>query len=364
MTDSLSQAPLRPPTQRIVEVRDAGHMGLGLFAKENIPRGARILAELPLFDMPAEQPLPNGLTGEDLTLYQDLCLDNEHQDLEDFIKEVDLVGMDSQNIKTMETLYCNEEGARDENNKHTIKNFLFRRIKVQWAIDCGKAGHSQRTPIPASRLERLRSPDTDRLARLWAIWNNNRIKLGRFATRDSGIFHLASRINHSCCPNAWYDFNPNTGTDYFQQIEMLTTHAIRDIKAGEQILVGYEAMSLQLRSERVAKLATTWKLYHCVCALCTNPVVEALQQRAYVLWQAADFWVRPWPSSEQRLVKQGIAPCKDAYEALKRGEEVIAWLTHPIWNVRDSSLAEAYVYTKFFPHTIITYFLRMFQLGD
>lgn len=350
VTDSHSQAPLRPPTQRIVEVRDAGHMGLGLFAKENIPRGARILAELPLFDMPAEQPLPN-LVGEDLALYQELCLDNEYQDLEDFIKEVDLVGIDSQNIKTMETLYCNEEAARDEYNKHAIKNFIFRKIKIQWAIDCAKAGPYHRAPIPASRLERLRSPDPDRLARLWAIWNNNRVKLGQFATRDSGVFLLASRINHSCCPNAWYEFNPTTGRLYDQQAEMLTTHAIRDIKAGEQILVGYDAVSLKLRPERVEKLAT-WNVYNCICALCTNPVVEALQQRAYVLWQAADFWVRPRPSSQQQLVKQGIAPCKDAYEALKMGEEVIALLTHPIWNVRDSSSAEAYVPQK--DHRIVT----------
>lgn len=286
-------------------------MGHGLFAKQNIPRGARILAELPLFTMPLEKPI---------TDVDSLYLVSDHKDMEDFIEQVDLVKLDSQNIKTMETLYCNEEEARDQDITHAIKNFIFRQIRIQWAIDCAKVG-PERPPIPARLLERLRSPNIDRYARLWAIWNNNRVKLGQGASRDSGVFLLASRINHSCCPNAWYDFNPHVGHKLSTRVEMLTTHAIRNITAGEQIFVGYDAMSLTPRHERVAQLAT-WDVPNCVCALCTNPVVEALQQRACRLWPA-------------------IGTCQDAFKALKLAEEVVALITHPMWNVRDGTLADA-----------------------
>ncbi|PMB66787.1 SET domain-containing protein 5 [Beauveria bassiana] len=45
------------------------------------------------------------------------------------------------------------------------------------------------------------------------------------------LFALLSRINHSCVPNTHWVFNT--------AIERLTVHAIRHIRAGEQITISY-----------------------------------------------------------------------------------------------------------------------------
>lgn len=46
-----------------------------------------------------------------------------------------------------------------------------------------------------------------------------------------GVFALYSRINHSCTPNVYASYNHSLGRH--------TVHAIRDIKAGEEILTSY-----------------------------------------------------------------------------------------------------------------------------
>ncbi|KAJ4393277.1 hypothetical protein N0V93_002485 [Gnomoniopsis smithogilvyi] len=166
----------------------------------------------------------------------------------------------------MVTLYCNEQEGQDKDAKDMIGNSLFDGTKI------GSTPLELMTPILQEQI------------------------FGEGTTMDSGVFFLTSRINHSCCPNAWYDFNPHTSNRQ-PRIEMLTTHAICDIAAGEQILLGYDAVSLKLREKRTEELASM-DAYNCdnsVCALCTDPLVEASQQRAYTLWQAADYWARPWP---------------------------------------------------------------------
>lgn len=342
-TNEPDTAPLWPPTERLVEVRDAGHMGLGLFAKVDIPRGARILAELPIFALPAETPLSDHSSDDE----DDLLLRHPDKGIENFVDQVDLLGLNSEYIVTMETLDCNEEAAEDQDIKDLIKNFFFQRLDREWRRNRAMLGLDPPVPLaplPLELQEELNAREIDRYTRLWAIWANNRVKFGEGATMASGVFLHASRINHSCCPNAWYDFNPHVGNRE-PRIEMLTTHTIRDIAAGEQILVAYDAMSLKLRDERTERLAMMWDVYDCGCALCTDPLVEALQQRAYRLWQAANDWVRPWPLTGllASAENDSFAPCKDGLEALKMGEEVIALLTHPVWNVREMALAEAYV---------------------
>lgn len=49
-----------------------------------------------------------------------------------------------------------------------------------------------------------------------------------------GIFKDASRINHSCLPNAYFDYNEEWGR--------LTVYTIRDIDVGQEILVSYRSL--------------------------------------------------------------------------------------------------------------------------
>lgn len=336
-------------------------MGLGLFAKENIPRGARILAELPLFTMPTETPL-SAHSSDDL---DDLLLRRHDQDIIDFVDCITLKGFEDPGVLAMETLFCNEAEAQNKNTRLVINKYIFEQLAPTWKLnrddyfrpllvdDHASSAAAAPPPEPDFKIGHLHRY-ADRYVRLWAIWQNNRVKFGAGASKDSGVFRLASRLNHSCCPNAWYDFNPHTGHSRLPAVETLTTHAIRDIAAGEQVLVGYDAVSLKSRGARAEKFAE-WDIGGggCVCALCTEPLVEALQERAATLWRAAEQWVRlgagtgPRSSAEEEeeVEEGGVAACRDAYEALKMGEEVIALLTHPVWNVREMALAEACVET-------------------
>lgn len=328
--------------ERLVEVRDAGQMGLGLFAKENIPRGARILAEVPLLQMPRDHPIRLPYRAEDHL--SDGCSPEQwyyEMEVGEWVEEVAVRGLHSEAIKAMGALYCNEEEAQDEEIKGIIKEYLFELVAPECHMSpiefCQHYGLPERVVLD----EEIQDYATDHYTRLHAIWANNRVKYGSGTIFDSGIFPLASRINHSCCPNAWYDYNPDVGNKQ-PRVEMLTTHAIRDIAAGEQILVGYDAVSLKPRRQRLRKL-TTWDIYNCVCALCTDPLVEALQERACLLWQTVNTSLRAWQWPVAYMPVEGLTLCKDGFEALKMGEEVIALLTHPSWNVREMALAEAYV---------------------
>ena len=74
----------------------------------------------------------------------------------------------------------------------------------------------------------------------------------------SGIFLKAARVNHSCCPNAFFSWNSN--------LQCVTIHAMVDISAGDEITVSYifPFFSLEIRQavfrERYA--------FECDCPAC------------------------------------------------------------------------------------------------
>ncbi|KAL8831536.1 MAG: hypothetical protein Q9191_000814 [Dirinaria sp. TL-2023a] len=73
----------------------------------------------------------------------------------------------------------------------------------------------------------LRCPDHPGRSPVIRIWDANCFAMGH----DTGIFLLASRINHSCTPNAHFAWNAN--------IDRETVHAIIDISAGQEIETSY-----------------------------------------------------------------------------------------------------------------------------
>jgi hypothetical protein len=81
-----------------------------------------------------------------------------------------------------------------------------------------------------------------------------------------GMFPIISRINHDCRPNTQHTWNSS--------IKQETIHAIRDIKAGEEITISYNLGGpRQLRRERMKE---EFK-FDCACSLCAPPV-EGLQE--------------------------------------------------------------------------------------
>ncbi|KAL5370967.1 hypothetical protein DPSP01_014567 [Paraphaeosphaeria sporulosa] len=87
----------------------------------------------------------------------------------------------------------------------------------------------------------------------YLIWTAN-------AFGDSNAVYLhASRFNHSCIPNVEVHWNP--------ALEKQTCHAIRDIKAGEELTITYIPLYLA-RIERQARLHH-WG-FQCACAACED----------------------------------------------------------------------------------------------
>ena len=73
----------------------------------------------------------------------------------------------------------------------------------------------------------LHCPDRHGRSPVVRIWEANCFRMGK----GGGIFLKASRINHSCTPNAHFAWNVN--------IQRETIHAIVDIQANEEIFISY-----------------------------------------------------------------------------------------------------------------------------
>lgn len=83
-------------------------------------------------------------------------------------------------------------------------------------------------PEQQQQFETLHSPDHPTWTPLVSRYIANCFEVG---AAESGIFMEASRINNSCCPNAFFSWNQN--------LQRVTVHAIVDIPAGEEITVCY-----------------------------------------------------------------------------------------------------------------------------
>jgi hypothetical protein len=76
----------------------------------------------------------------------------------------------------------------------------------------------------------LQNAKGHRYSPLLGIAKTNMLPLGA-SDGSGGLFLEASRINHSCQPNAQHTWNASLGR--------LTVHALRDIEAGREITISY-----------------------------------------------------------------------------------------------------------------------------
>lgn len=83
---------------------------------------------------------------------------------------------------------------------------------------------------------RSAQPDKERF-----LANNFQMTPDQNGRHTQGIFLRASRFNHSCIPNAWYNWNPYYTDARRNPRGSLTVHAIRNIRADEEILVNYRS---------------------------------------------------------------------------------------------------------------------------
>ncbi|KAI9636721.1 uncharacterized protein MKK02DRAFT_33847 [Dioszegia hungarica] len=100
------------------------------------------------------------------------------------------------------------------------------------------------------------------------VFKTNAIPAG--PTPDSaGIYKVASRLNHSCSPNACHAWAGLTGQE--------VVHAITDIPAGTEIVVSYH-YHMRSREQRGKELASSFN-FICHCVACTGPLDPASDAR-------------------------------------------------------------------------------------
>jgi len=80
---------------------------------------------------------------------------------------------------------------------------------------------------------------------------------------SGGLFLEASRINHSCQPNAQHTWNAS--------LRRLTVHALRDIEAGREITISYISSVSPGYAERQRYLRDEFS-FACACELCSLPL--------------------------------------------------------------------------------------------
>ncbi|KAF2269771.1 SET domain-containing protein [Lojkania enalia] len=206
-SDTEPQAP--DESSAIYEVRAIPGKGYGCFAIRYIERGTRILEDTPLLIVP-------------IAFYLQKDIQAAFNDL----------------TPTEKALYFTLHSAHNQDPGN-------------WP----RAIHPNVTGDERTRIQEQHNARIGKEPSLISIFQTNCMEMGNGAA----VFVHASRFNHSCNPNANFTWN--------HQIEKETIHAIKDIKAGEQITLSYCDMTHDKATRR-------WELNHygfvCDCPACTD----------------------------------------------------------------------------------------------
>lgn len=211
--------PVSHPPHPLHCVASARDKGLGVFATRDIKEGELILAERAILMVPANVPsagvyLPGHFTIEEL-LQERMNL--WEKKLQSFV--------DRMLPERRATLM-----ALANSNKHDGSGPILGRIRTN-----GFGGNSQWT------------------------WRGDGEPSGRYTL----VYDQISRLNHSCRPNAAYTF--------YDASFSMGVHAVRDIAAGEEILISY-VLLCHPYEERKAQLAPYG--IDCKCDACVGHIIS------------------------------------------------------------------------------------------
>ncbi|KAF5378136.1 hypothetical protein D9615_007522 [Tricholomella constricta] len=114
-------------------------------------------------------------------------------------------------------------------------------------------------------------------------------------TTHRAVFLNTSRCNHSCGPNARWEWDTNTFALYLS--------AVRPIQKGEEITINYISCT-QPRHERHATLFALYN-FTCACPSCALPSFDAIQHSDCTRLSLAQFWDTQ-PSFEEWCLDAGM----------------------------------------------------------
>lgn len=216
----------------IIEIKETFGKGLGTFAVQDIPKGARILSEVPLLELPPPAMSQSGWAQEVANQFE--ALPSEKQGV-------------------VSNLHCQMEKP------------LLQRLAVE-AIVSEEVRSEEIRISDVSDIQDIPEGPLKRKIRVAGTFQTN--AFGLFGhTPDNvhvAIFERASRINHSCAPNTWHSWNPKT--------EKHNIHAIRDIKAEEELTTEYtDCLAIKEDRQKILKSYG----FDCRCQVCDNREAES-----------------------------------------------------------------------------------------
>lgn len=217
------------------EIRSAGVKGLGVFARQLIPRGTRIFSERPLLS------ITHGGDGAEAGAV--------------------LRGLGALTPAQRKTLLDLSGGAprRDVAWLRWAQVAWYRTLEALRALNTRRTdglstpGHDEKTQYEPTGLS-LRIGE---YVRILAIFRSNAFDIG---LDRQAVFPSISRINHSCIPSAEGNFHEGLGK--------LNVHATRDIHDGEEVMINYlKETGVALREQRQTKLLEGYG-FDCNCPAC------------------------------------------------------------------------------------------------
>ncbi len=188
------------------EIKPAPGKGLGMFSSDMIKRGTRILDEEALMTV-------SGMSySAILPGFIDLGLEKK-------------------------AIFMSLAGAEDEEEAENLAWYL---SEVEKNVDPGAQN----------------SMSYKDQAEVQLIFRSNSFDI---TPHTSGIFPVASRMNHSCIPNVYHTWNSN--------INRLTVHALRNIEPGEELLTTYIPAVLTLEQRNDEEHLGNYG-FTCTCRAC------------------------------------------------------------------------------------------------
>ena len=147
----------------------------------------------------------------------------------------------------------------------------------------------------------------------YGIWLSN-----AYPTEDepesAAVFRVASRLNHSCQPNAHAAYDLRT--------HRMRVHALVPIRAGEEVFVSYLGGDPDVRSARRAELLRDFG-FECRCRKCGlvgAALAESEESQARIKQLSARITAHPCPSNVVALVEEKL-------RLLEREGQLTSWDT-------------------------------------
>jgi hypothetical protein len=225
------------------EIRTAGLKGLGVFAKQLIPRGTRIFSEQPLLAI-----RPGQDAGDIYSASRILTTEDKKR----FLRLSTHITKELRVLRWSQAVWYTV--------KHTASS-IFSRLGGKGVISW---------------------PNVKEHVTVLSIFRNNAFNLGSSKFQQA-VFPKISRINHSCVPNAQGNFHEELGR--------FNIHATRDVKPDEELTLNYLHEHGAVRESRQLRLFDGYG-FTCECPACdltSSPARDGEKRRVKMHQELAKY---------------------------------------------------------------------------